>query len=306
MTARHAIADWLTQLHINTKVVTVTAEVIDPVELSNPVCAVVRGLIGNRLRQLLCTGHTPCKSACDLPDTCGYAQIFETDADTVAGAHGADAVRPYWLAGLPVDTRLAPGECLTARLTLVGPAKIHAPYFHVALLDALKSLGRPQAVEVTESDATDGRIAAPSAPTSTVTVATRTPIVVKRGNAWNRCADECPAEPWVARLARLGVVRLRALESAYGGRADPIRLDWPSWHAIERTGSLERWRGSRFSHRQQQRMPTDGVRGHLTLTGPGAEELGRLFGSIAQVGIGKHTTMGFGSIEVGSSPISDN
>ena len=88
MTPKDDLTDWLAQLRIDAKVVTVTAEVVDPVQLGNPVCAVVRGLIGNRLRQLLCSGHTPCKSAGDLPDTCSSAQIFETHGDTVDGASG--------------------------------------------------------------------------------------------------------------------------------------------------------------------------------------------------------------------------
>lgn len=142
---RVRLGQWLTDdFALPASVIHVPMRTIRAVELKSPVSSVARGLLGKRLRELFCTAGVTCSGdVCADPGRCDYGRVFETPAALVEGAHGRDSVRPYWCAGLPVATRLAPGEALDVRLTVVGPAIALAPYFHVALMDSLKVRARP-------------------------------------------------------------------------------------------------------------------------------------------------------------------
>jgi hypothetical protein len=105
-----------------------------PVSVSSPACAVVRGLIGQRLRDLRCLTVASTCSGCPIAAACDYGRIFE-----------GGSPHPFWLQGIPATTELDPGAQLAARLYLAAPVHTVAQYLDVTLRDALRALD-PDAV----------------------------------------------------------------------------------------------------------------------------------------------------------------
>lgn len=263
-----------------------------PVNVSSPACTVVRGLIGQRLRDLRClTGASTC-SGCPVAAACDYDRIFE-----IGSPH------PFWLQGIPATTGLDPGARLAARLYLAAPAHAVAQYLDVTLRDALRALD-PDAV-LSASKVRSGTLgelmpAATQPPEGDrLHLRTETPLWL-RGDE-ELCRALCPRAPWLALLARAGIRRLDALVRAFappvGGRLPRAAL--PDLVAVELVrGELSPWSSSRFSHRQHQRMQLEGLQGDAVVHGPDLAALAPLLRALTVTSVGKSTSLGLGTLRV--------
>ena len=277
-----------------------------PIRLADPACAVVRGLLGERLRDLRCLTRAPTCEGCADTTRCDYARIFTGEAASSALRTGARALHPYWLQGLPVARTIDAGTRLTARLTVTGPAASALPYLDVALRDALARIGalpRESAPELSASRTQ--RLALPLAEpvpgASLWRIEASTPLVL-RGDP-DACERACPRAPWLALLVRAGIRRLDALLGAFSPVAAPPRVEMPRLDDVEVVeGQLVRWRGSRFSQRQGQRFPLDGLTGNAVVRGPAMATAGTLLRVLEVTGVGKATSMGFGVLAAAPLP----
>lgn len=114
-------------------------------------------------------------------------------------------------------------------------------------------------------------------------------------------ARACPRAPWLALLVRAGIRRLDALLTAFAG-ATPRYAELPSMVDVEVEGQLSRWRGSRYSRRQAQRFPLDGLVGRAVARGEAMHEVGALLRVLELTSVGKATSMGFGALSAEPLP----
>lgn len=262
-----------------------------PVGVSSPACTVVRGLIGQRLRDLRCLTGAPTCGGCPVAAICDYGRIFD-----------GGSPHPFWLQGIPATTELARGAQLTARLYLAAPAHAVAAYFDVALRDAVRALD-PDAVRsasrVRALTLRELIPAAASPPTSSLHLRTETPLGLRGDEAL--CRALCPPIPWLALLVRAGVRRLDALVRAFvpsvGGRLPRTELPDLSTIALIR-GGFTRWSSSRFSHRQHQRIPLHGLHGDAVIDGPNLADLAPLLRALTVTSVGKATSLGLGALRL--------
>jgi len=262
------------------------------VSVSSPACAVVRGLIGRRLRDLRClTGAPTCRS-CPVAAACDYGRIFD-----------GESPHPFWLQGIPATAELAPGAQLAARLYLAAPAHTVAQYLDVTLRDALRALDPDASLTAsTVRCLTLGELmpAAPQPPEDgQLHLRTETPLCL-RGDE-ELCRALSPRVPWLALLARAGIRRLDALVRAFappaGGRLP--RAELPDLVTVELIrGALSPWSSSRFSHRQHQRMPLEGLQGDAVVDGPDLAALAPLLRALTVTSVGKSTSLGLGTLRV--------
>jgi hypothetical protein len=262
------------------------------VALREPVGAVVRGLLGQRLRDLRCLTRARSCEGCAEVARCDYARVF--------GVEGTNAhARRYWLQGVPEEMSWAHGARRVTLVTL-GSESAVAPYLDVALRDALAVLGDPRGAPnaLTVSDierGTLGELLSPDAHGDAVRLVTRSPLDL-RGDV-EAAATLCPKVPGVGVLLRAGVRRIDGLLRASAVGAAPPRVEWPDLRELRvREGEMRPWRASRFSHRQGQRHPLQGIHGALVLDG--AREVVSLLRALAVVGVGRHTSHGLGEMTV--------
>jgi hypothetical protein len=294
------LADWLDHLSpLDLTALDVAVRFRAPVDLADPACAVVRGLLGERLRDFRCLTRAPTCEGCSETAACDYARVFGGEVD-LAGLPGwARGLHPYWLQGLPAAAEIHADARFTARLVVAGFAVPVLPYLDVALRDALARLGahpRERAPELSASRI--ARVTLPPAPPAEGArcwrIETLTPLVL-RGDM-DACARACPQAPWLALLVRAGVRRLGALQHAFSPAPAPW-ADLPALDDVEVIeGRMERWHGSRMSRRQGQRFPLDGLVGSAVVQGSGMAVTGRLLEALAVTSVGKSTTMGFGAM----------
>ncbi len=259
------------------------------VRLGSPVCAVVRGLLGERLRELRClTGASAC-GGCGVASACDYATVFD----------GA-APHPFWLQGMPAMARLAAGTRYTARLYVAGPAHDIVAYLDVALRDALRAID--PAARVSPSRVRTGTLdqLVSAAPVDgPVRLCADTPLALRGDDAI--CHALCPHAPWLALLVRAGIRRLDALVRAFapppGGRLPRVEL--PDLTTVEVVrGGLTPWRSSRFSHRQRQRLPLAGLHGEVVIAGDAVTALVPLLRALTVTSVGKATSLGLGALRI--------
>jgi hypothetical protein len=111
----------------------------------------------------------------------------------------------------------------------------------------------------------------------------------------------CPQVPWLGLLVRAGVRRLDALVRSFalpeGGRTPRAQLpDLSAVTAVRDT--LAPWTSTRFSHRQDRRVPLTGVDGEAVLVGEALRPLAPLLGALTVSSVGKATSLGLGGLAV--------
>ena len=298
MTAREPLSAWLARLGaLPVTRVAVEARCVRGLDMADPICAVARGLAGERLRDLRCLTRTPTCEACLRAEACDYARIV--------GAEAMDGdVHPYWLQGLPASNVVRAGAVVDAAILVAGEMSARAPYLDVALRDALVRLGSeddagadvrwvlgPSRVEPVRLVA-----AAEPGPVDRITIDIRTPLLL-RGD-FERARELCPSKPWFGLLVRAGIRRLDALLGMTAAGERP-RVELPSVASVRHVaGEVVAWSSSRWSRRQDRRFPLEGWTGSITLAGDGLAEILPLLRVLEATGVGRKTTMGFGWIIV--------
>jgi hypothetical protein len=312
--------------------VRITARALDPLQLPENSASSLRGAFGAALYQLVCVHRerSQCRG-CPEEARCPYPYLFATRAEEGRdGTSGfSDLPRPYVIGGPMGETLVPPGNTLTWRVTLIGRAIEHLPYFalawramgahgighgrgrfevlHVEALDLAEEpaqvlydretnlLHTPTTVIAASQLAASlpaGSFGSPP-PIQSAAIHFRTPTLVKY--------ESRPAPvPQFHILWRSLQRRLSMLRLAHGtGRpevpfAESIRcaerIELTGWTAQELT-----WQ--RYSQRQARRVPMRGFvgtasyRGDLTPFLP-ALKLGTL------VGVGDNCTFGQGHYEI--------
>jgi hypothetical protein len=287
---------WLDQLAaLDLTALDVDATFLHPSVLRDPASAVARGLLGERLRSHCCLTRAPTCDACPETARCDYARIFAGDVDPLALPGGARGLHPYWLRGLPADSAIPAGARFTARLVVTAFAAPVLPYLDIALREALVRLGGPSPAPPRLSSSRTAPVRLPLAvPAARLwRIEALTPLVL-RGDT-EACARACPAAPWLALIARVGVRRVDALLRAFSPAPPPPRVAFPRMDDVEVvSGGLSPRKISRYSRRQGRRFPLDGLVGSAVVRGEAMPALGALLAALSETGVGKATTMGFG------------
>jgi hypothetical protein len=287
---------WATDVEVSTIEVTAHHRVREPRRLTDPLCTIVRGWIGQRLRDLRCLTRARTCVGCREVASCDYAQVFDRGV-LAAGSDVDGADTPaFWLQGLPAEHAVVADARFVIRLHVVGPARPMLPYVDVALRDALVRLGVTPLASVTRSMSLASVTGAETSPPA-VQLTARTPLRL-RGDAI-RCAAMCPSAPWFALLLLAGVRRLDRLRSAFGRAGPRPYLAWPPLDDIDvSASSLTGWHADRFSHRQRQVMPLSGHALTAVLRGAAVVRFLPLLRALSVTGVGKGTAMGFGELAV--------
>jgi len=269
--------------------ISIDASIPRHVRLGAPACAVVRGRLGKRLREVRClTGARTC-DGCPQASRCDFAQLFDDGAQ-----------HAFWFQGVPATSGLDRGARLTARLYLAAPAHTAAPYFDVTFRDALRALDPDAVLSPSRWRCMSlGDLAPPELPAGPLHLRTESPLCLRGDEAV--CRSLCPRVPWLALLVRAGVRRLDALVRAF---APPVggqlpRAELPDLSSVELIrGALSPWSSSRFSHRQHQRMPLEGLQGDAVVHGPHLAALAPLLRALTVTSVGKSTSLGLGTLRV--------
>lgn len=280
----------------------------------------LRSAVGFHLRQRECLTGAPTCAGCGVAADCWYAYAFETPASLASapGLRHADLYRPhpYFLSAAPAqELELRPGATLPCLLTLMGASEPSL----VRLAGALDLAGRSgrwggrfRIARMTSP--LDPRVELPVKDPPDCAAAVHWP-------AW-KIPDESGAR--AIRIQTIAPLRLRRRgtlirKPAFGDIIQALtrrvhllaqtfaELDLPPGWADE---LLERANGTRllraeweydcetrFSGRQKQRIPLDGVMGTLEVSG----DLGPLWAYLdlaRWIGIGSSTSHGFGSVHV--------
>ena len=231
----------------------------------------LRGLFGHALRQLACSTGQPACTGCPLLQRCAYPALFAPPPATVTHRPGAEPAAPWVLQPLPGTPRLLPpGSVYSTDLVLIGPAISRHALVLAAWQRALADHVGPQrgAAQWLGADAPSQLgVALPSANAApaAVTVVLRTPLRIKRGGEVLRPAALQGAD-WLFALVR------RAADVCELQLQQPSGFDFPALkraaQAVQTLNPQLHWQaGQRWSNRQQQHTPLDGVVGRVTLTG---------------------------------------
>lgn len=277
-----------------------------------PICTVVRGLLGERFRDLRClTGAELC-NGCGEKANCAFDQIFGSDEDQETGP------RFHWIQGVPAHREAMQGDRWAASLMVIGKAQAHLPFLQVAFQEGIRRLGGSRYSPAESRAGDDSRLVpavrtgpanwrtfslvSPSAsPSKRWLFRTLTPVVLRNDlhkDNVRRDTESCPAEPLLPLLLRLVIRRLRTIwESAGDGSAfvDPPRVDLRSVRSIHRR--VTRWSAERMSGRQHQIMPMDGIEFEFEVEGDVLYTLSPLLHLIPVLNVGRMTTMGLGQID---------
>lgn len=299
---RVPLRQWLRSMSaLGGKTVQVEVECARTRRWRDPLCVVVRGLLGQRLRELRCRTAAAVCDGCDEVAACDYAAIYREQF----GAR--DTVQPMWLRGVPTEWELRDGDGFRASLVLLSTVTdVQGAYLDVALRDGIERAGRDdlaplvRGLRVGPSRVVPWSLASASTYSErSMYIETLSPLQLRGGI--ERCRAECPSAPWLALLVRASVRRLAALWEVVSGSA-PAQASWPDLRGIDVLEQrMEPWRGSRFSHRQRQRYEFEGLYGEASLAGEGVEEIAALLRAAELVGVGKATSMGFGALRVGAA-----
>ncbi len=297
---------WLRALRLpDLTEIEVDVRVFRKVRFNSPVSAVVRGLLGERLRARDClTGASQCEGCLEWR-RCEYAGVFGTSIGLRRAPGGLGDLHPFWLQGLPAALEVLPGAQLTARLVTAGLGGELVHSLHLAFRDALGRLGEA-------ANRQDG-----TAPLLSPSRAQRTPLAVARSDSdtwWieartpllltqPRHADHlpaCAAASWLPPLLGAGMRRLKALAVMFGATDTMPPVALPQMDDIEIvSGELAAWNGSVVSRRQGRAFPLeDGIVGGALVRGSAMPVLGPLLQLLERTGVGKKTTMGFGHLAV--------
>ncbi len=285
----------------------------------------IRGAFGRSLRALACaTGAATC-DGCPVAARCAYREIFDPvppAEHTLQRFAAIPAPYAFDLEGDPPRDS-APGRPLSIRLTLAGAARRHLGLILLAIDRAASGgLAKPRArferatvhVETGDGrerlllDRADTRIPphpptarldadpAASADARDLRVAVRliTPCrLVVRGNAVR--PDGFTPYPWLMALVR----RVSLMADFHGD--GPLGLDFAD--LADRASAtrlvdadLRFVRVERWSSRQRQAMPFDGLVGTFSIEGPLAPFL-PLMDLATRLNVGKHASFGLGRFQ---------
>lgn len=285
-----------------------------------------RGLLGHSLRGLVCVTKQPSCDGCLLLSTCVYPAVFETPAAALGEVRTAwkDLPHPFVLDAEPLPAAFDPArDTLRLGITLIGPARAHAPFLIQALINgAERGLGSgrtplrllrverehrlgsgdwslvldPQAPaplpSLTLDDADPPLPATPAA----VTLAFETPLRIKAQGHFVG-----PGDFGVEVFLRALFARLQTLNRLYGCgdiRPPPQRLR-PISDGLSLRRQALRWQDlERWSSRQATRMRMGGLVGQIELTGTTLAELWPTLWAGQWLHVGKATSMGLGRCRV--------
>jgi hypothetical protein len=300
----------------------VVLKVEEPLALPAYKGSILRGNFGATLKRLCCANDF---SRCDAkPPTCQcpYGFLFEpkTPANNPHVRAGSEVARPFVIEPPPDAKRdYGVGETITFRLTLFGAASQHLPYFLVTLRE-LPRMGAPRQrgrvsldeiwavndvagvkqrvyfsadrlVRSAEQPITFDDVAATAAhyPTDRLTLHFQTNTILQYQS---QTLHRIEFHALISRLLQ----RLETIAALYGDREASYQLALPAPALIRAAKAVTiaddrtRWNvWSRYSRRQEQKIPMDGVIGNITYTGDLAPFLPLLL-------IGQYTHVGKGCV----------
>ncbi len=282
-----------------------------------------RGVFGHALKATVCAlQHQEC-SCCLLKSRCLYTLVFETHLALSRPARAKIASPPHpFVIRPPLTTRtdFSTGELFVFSFLLFGEINRHLPFF-IAAFERMGQLGIGRRIsgsrgrfavesvsekssEIYNHNEQQLRIAAEpaqltlskspgSAAERRLTLQLKTPLRLKFNN---RYISELPFHV----LTRAMLRRISTLMAFYDTGEPP--LDYrglPKRAETVRTvaSTLSRYKWQRYSQRQQQKMPLDGIIGTVTYEGELAEFL-PLVDFCQQTHIGKQTAFGLGEMAV--------
>lgn len=268
--------------------------------LASPACTLVRGLMGERLRALRCLTGAPRCDGCPQARRCEFAALIGAPEAGVAG----DDPRPFWWRGVPCAEALPVGARFTVEVFTVAAAMHSETTLTEAFTDALERLGtnpsRRHAVRVIDHT----RVTWPpvtSARVQSVHLTALTPLQLRGDLARSR--ENCPSFPWLALLVSAGLRRVASLVERFGGGGPVPRVQMPHLrdvHVVEDT--LRVVQTTRYTQRQEKRVPIEGWTGEVQLTGESVDAIVPLLRAMEVTGVGKGTTMGLGALGVETRP----
>jgi hypothetical protein len=204
-----------------------------------------------------------------------------------------------------LSRRTEAGERLKVELRTLAFTADEREWFREHLEDAIMVAGDPKGPENLLDRLEDTPLSWPDARPPTVRVH-RWRLVAEspwdlRGDT-HRAESLCPEVPGFGLLAMAVVRRVLGLVRA-AGAAPPPRLAWPDLRGVRQVGgSVDSWRGSRWTERQGQWIPREGIVGEPVLEGEGVTELVPLLRTAALISVGKATTEGLGALRIEHLP----
>lgn len=274
--------------------------------------ATLRGAFGYLLKQTVCqVAHGNC-SKCLLQQACPYPSIFEGLAPPYRSW-----MRKYPFVPQPfVLVTQPPGESgnnpktLDWGIRLFGPACRFWPYvIHVFQMAGQQGIGQSKVkYEIVKVlDGVTGQVVHPADNDSPAVPAVRE-LVSGESNIpevstlkWTfhtptRLTEKHPCQIDGLSLLLAGKRRFQTLMHFYGN-ADSL----PLGERVEaedfrvESHNLHKYRFSRFSGRQKQKMELQGILGHVVISGPWGR-FSELLHALPIIHIGKSTSFGFGRI----------
>lgn len=226
-----------------------------------------RGVFGRALRRTVCVTREPTCTACLLARTCVYRQVFETPAQQEPLLEKIDiAPHPYILRPLATSgKRYAPEDVFTLGLTLIGTATDYAPYIIHALQQAgERGIGKGDGRYALESVEAQALPPMPALP-KRVTVRLLTPLRLLQNGTPVRAGRFT-----FARFIMTVIRRISLLHAYHTGKALGVDFKALSQQAagvalLEAQLYWHEW--SRYSNRQQAKVPMDGLLGRFEVAG---------------------------------------
>lgn len=224
-----------------------------------------RGAFGKSLRQHVCLTGAPECSGCPVSDRCAYHAIFEPapSADTPLLQGYPDAPRPYLLQ-TAAGGEVAAGEEHRAAIVLTGTADRARAAVEAAMRNAVSRVHPALRLEAAQWQVAP--CPTPPAAPQSVLIHLLSPLRIRvQGRYLGADSFHLPA--FVSSLLR----RCSQMLALYGGERPP---EVDARALIDHAASLQLSECSlqdvalaRYSSRQKQRIPLDGVIGRLHLRG---------------------------------------
>ncbi|PIE69234.1 MAG: CRISPR-associated protein Cas6 [Deltaproteobacteria bacterium] len=279
-----------------------------------------RGVFGHALKATVCAlQHQEC-SSCLLKSQCLYTLVFETHLALSPPPKSKIASPPHPFVIQPpltTQTDFSAGDLFVFSLLLFGEVNHHLPYF-VYAFERMGKLGigkhisgcrgqfilervsqgsgliyssEEQQINIDEAPSRLTLARPPAAAAKRLTIQLKTPLRLKFNN---RYISELPFHV----LTRAMLRRISTLMTFYdNGEPDLDYRGLPKRAEAVRTvaSNLYRHQWQRYSQRQRQKMPLDGIIGTVTYEGELAEFL-PLVEFCQQTHIGKQTAFGLGEM----------
>lgn len=264
----------------------------------------LRGLIGYGLRQVACPHGSDAHGRCPCPAHCDYAHLFEGTPPAHALAGYSTVPQPLRLI---VDAPGAPRDPDSLRFTvrLFGHRAIAlAPL----VIDAIEARSRhgigscESAYRLQQAELGRARrclidpTAVGSRSTRTIDFRFVTPTMLRRTQ---RAIEAVSAED----ILHAGRTRAWLLACSYGEGLPTRPMQSTTGDRVPQLvdASIAPWRIRRHSGRQHRAIDLSGVLGRCSLAGDWSSELWWLRHA-AELGIGKYTSFGLGSVECDAQP----